>query len=699
MTKLGELQLKQSELRERGNALLNKTDRTEGETAELREATVAAQQLEIELRAAIVLEDEADKNAREASTDPEALELRQLTNRSNLGTILSAAVERRSTEGPEAELQQHHGLASNQVPLDLLRLRPEERALTPAPTNVETQQDQIVEPVFANAAGAFLGVYQPTVAAGDAVFPVLTSRPTVGGPHTDDTDVPETTGAFDSELLAPGRVQASFFWKRTSAARFPMMEPSLRISLNGGLGEKTSLDIVNGSNGLLNGTNLPNHNTSTLTTFANYISNFCFGRVDGRYATDQKMLRVLMGSATYGHAGSVYRSGTADFSALDSLMAKTGGVQVSAHVPAVSGNKQNSVIRLGMRRDMVQPLWNGVTIIVDEVTRSGKGEIEVTAVLLLATKIIRRRRFLQTANATRIRAGLALSLVENESLIVSVELRASEADDSPGTISGLILPIGRIAADRKEVFTPDSATFPAGGVRLLLEHQGREVMVFEPVATSDGYHIEAALPPTPEGVEAAELVKSGKRSALSVEFRALEAETVSQVREVRSALMSRRPRSFLRAHTNKREPSSEGASFDGGFEMALTAVEAMDAAEQLVDALLHESSRRNTDRRDSEARHASSRVYPDDGTNGYLNSETNPHHGNHRATSHVRLAARLKCARGIVATAPSTLDRGYRVIGRIAAALGLEPKARNPSSPKFYRATDHAHIIRRAWKQ
>ena len=47
--------------------------------------------------------------------------------------------------------------------------------------------------------------------------------------------------------------------------------------------------------------------------------------------------------------------------------------------------------------------------------------------------------------------------------------------------------------------------------------------------------------------------------------------------------LSKPPRSFLRAHTNKREPSSEGASFDGGFEMALTAAEALAAAGALVD--------------------------------------------------------------------------------------------------------------------
>ena len=77
--------------------------------------------------------------------------------------------------------------------------------------------------------------------------------------------------------------------------------------------------------------------------------------------------------------------------------------------------------------------------------------------------------------------------MENDKLIYAVELRASSTDDSPGTLSGLIVPIGRIAADRKEVFTPGSAVFPDGGVKLLLEHQGREVMAFEPVDGLDGY--------------------------------------------------------------------------------------------------------------------------------------------------------------------------------------------------------------------
>ena len=385
------IQIRQSELRASIRTLLDKSETTDVEKTELSSLRKEQDESEVKLREAISTEGVETTTKTEK---PEDRELVQLTERSNLGSILMAAVEHRATGGPELELQQHHGLSSNQIPLDLLRLRPEEtRGLTPAPTSTETLQDPIVQPVFADSAGAFLGVYQPTVDFGESVYPVLTSRPSVGGPYTDSTDVAETTGAFDSELLAPGRIQASFFWKRTDSARFPTMEASLRMALNSGLAEKSDFEIVNGAKGLLNGSNLANHNVSAVTTFANYLSQFAYGRVDGRYATDLSMLRVLMGAPTFSHCGTVYRSTDADFTALDSIMEKTSGVKVSAHVPAVASKRQNAVIRLGARRDLVQPIWNGVSIIVDEVTRSGKGEIEVTAVALLATQIIRAEGF------------------------------------------------------------------------------------------------------------------------------------------------------------------------------------------------------------------------------------------------------------------------------------------------------------------
>ena len=251
----------------------------------------------------------------------------------------------------------------------------------------------MVEPVFAMGDGAFLGIDRPVVDSGEAVYPVLTSRPTVGGPHSDSTDVAETTGAFDGAALSPERIQASFFWRRVDAARFKGMDASLRMALSESLREKLDYEAIRGTGGLLTGTVLANHDQAAGTTFAQYLSQFCYGRIDGRYAMEMADIRILTGAATYADMGVTYRAAEADDNALDKLAAMGGGVKVSAHVPAVSGNKQESVIRLGMRRDMVQPMWRGVAIIVDEVTRSGQGEIEVTAVMLMNTKVLRAAGF------------------------------------------------------------------------------------------------------------------------------------------------------------------------------------------------------------------------------------------------------------------------------------------------------------------
>ena len=128
--------------------------------------------------------------------------------------------------------------------------------------------------------------------------------------------------------------------------------------------------------------------------------------------------------------------------------------------------------------------------------------------------------------------------MQPEAVIFPVELREATAD-APARLVGTLLPIGRVAIDRREVFVPGSVQFPAAGVRLLLEHRGREVMRFTPIedAAAGEWRIDAALPDTPEGREAAALVQSGQRKGLSVEFFALPDKRVSQVREVRSAFV------------------------------------------------------------------------------------------------------------------------------------------------------------------
>ena len=391
MSPLQKLLVRQSEIREKINTLLGNDKRSEEQDGELVKLTTEGQKIEPEIRAAIIAAPDPEEAETVETGDAETRELRQLTEKANAGAIILAVTEKRNCLGAELELQQAHGLAENQIPISLLRVEQRAAGVTTAPTNVGTNQAEIVQPVFANGAGAYLGITRPTVAAGDSVFPVLSTRPDVGGPHSDSSDVPETDSTFDSDLLAPERIQASSVYRRVDAARFPTMDSALRMALNSGLEEKLDYEVLRGTEGLLTGSKLSNHNKSGETTHAQYLSQFCFARVDGRYAAEQSDIKVLMGSGSYAHAGSTYQA-TPHLSALDALMAKI-PVRVSAHVPDVASTKQNNVVRLGMRSDYVQPMWMGVTIIVDEVTGSGKGEIEVTAVLLTNTKILRSGGF------------------------------------------------------------------------------------------------------------------------------------------------------------------------------------------------------------------------------------------------------------------------------------------------------------------
>ena len=389
MTPTQKVALKISETRERLNVLLNKEDRSAEETGELDTLTAAMKGLEIEARAAIA----AEPNFVELPAgDGESKELRELAGMADLGVIMTNVVEHRAAEGREKEIQDHFKLAGNQIPLAMLRRESRAAGVTPAPSSVGTNQAEIIPDVFPDSMASFLNISTPTVGVGEVNYPVLSTSADVGVP-AENASQDETAGGFTANVLSPKRIQAAFFYSREDAGRFAGMDASLRMNLGDALSDKLDQQILNGSEGLFNGTKLPNHNVSAVTSYALYKSLFAFSRVDGKWASSVGDLKIVTGSATYAHAATQYRGNNADQSALDELMEQTAGVRVSAHVPAVVSSKQNSVIRLGSRMDAIAPIWEGVTLITDEVTLAKKGQIQITAIMLFNSKILRAAGF------------------------------------------------------------------------------------------------------------------------------------------------------------------------------------------------------------------------------------------------------------------------------------------------------------------
>ena len=119
-------------------------------------------------------------------------------------------------------------------------------------------------------------------------------------------------------------------------------------------------------------------------------------------------------------------------------------------------------------------------------------------------------------------------------------LECRDAAGSPGRLVGVILPVGRVAGDRPELFVGGGVTIPREGIALLPEHRSSTVVMrFDPIVASDGsLQVDHLLPDTPEGLALAASVRSGKTPGLSVEFHSLDEAQVQGVREVRQSLVT-----------------------------------------------------------------------------------------------------------------------------------------------------------------
>ena len=105
MLKSHRLQVEQSELREKINAALDRDDLTDAERAELDGFTKRAQQIETELRAALVSESH-ESETRAFSDDAEGREIRSLLDNLSISDYLSPATGGMPIEGRAREVNE-----------------------------------------------------------------------------------------------------------------------------------------------------------------------------------------------------------------------------------------------------------------------------------------------------------------------------------------------------------------------------------------------------------------------------------------------------------------------------------------------------------------------------------------------------------------------------------------------------------------
>ena len=126
MKKSAKLAIRASEIRTEANKL----EATEANAEKRRQLMGELETVEKEFREALTAEEAEQRSTPDPDgLTPEEREFRVVTSRASLGRLVDAVIDHRDIDGAEAEMQRHLGMASNQMPLDLL----ETRAVTPAP--------------------------------------------------------------------------------------------------------------------------------------------------------------------------------------------------------------------------------------------------------------------------------------------------------------------------------------------------------------------------------------------------------------------------------------------------------------------------------------------------------------------------------------------------------------------------------------
>ena len=340
--------------------------------------------------------------------DGEDRERAELRSRSRLSRYVGAALDGVPVTGAEAELSAAAG-CPGAVPLELFTRRsetrrngngdtPEARAVTPAPATTDENLAGIVPAIFDRSAAAWLGIEMPTVATGDAGYPVLSTSVT-GGVVAKSADAPETAGAFSVTMAQPRRISGAFRFTVEDAARLSGMEEALRQNIGSVLSDALDNQAVNGSgsgdgslNGLLNILTDPAAPAANAETFARYVA-AAAGHVDGLFAVDLAGIRQLVGVATYGHMAGAFRANEDSMTAEGWLSTRTGGVRTSRRISAPAGNIQQAIVRRANPagdRVAVMPVWEGLQLIRDPYTAAGKGEIVVTGLMLVGDVIVLR---------------------------------------------------------------------------------------------------------------------------------------------------------------------------------------------------------------------------------------------------------------------------------------------------------------------
>lgn len=399
MKRKAEIEARMSEIREAMNA----PDEPEN-AAEIRAEYV---KLEREWRE-LARKEAEDAGEPEGETgDAEDRERRELLEQVEFRNYLNAAASGRDVDGREAELNAALNVRSaggTVVPWEALAPMPdEERALAedrqdaltsaPASPDVNRTNRPIIPRVFAGGVADFLGIGMPSVGVGEQVYTYL-SAGAAPEQKAKDAAVDADAATFTPKTFAPLRLSARYKFRIEDLAVLAGMESALRGDLRMAMREAMDNQVLNGDgdapnvDGLLataaKGGLADVANPAAVVNAASLIESYA-SQVDGKFATTQAGIRMLIGAATYAKIVALVQG---DAYVFDRFTALT---RITSLMPAAAANVQQAIAvkRSAPGLYAVAPVWQGVELIRDPYTDAKSGQIAITAHALWNFGIVR----------------------------------------------------------------------------------------------------------------------------------------------------------------------------------------------------------------------------------------------------------------------------------------------------------------------
>ena len=411
MTPAQRLQLEQSEKRQRINELLGKEDMTAEERTELGTLTTRMQQIEPELRAAIVVESAENEQAeREASArgeddgqTPEERERAELRTKARVGDFIAAALKGRVVDGASAEFAAACGVGGG-IPMDLWE-EPERRqaehradAPTPAPSTVGVNLQPIRPAVFAPSVLPSLGVSMPRVASGTYAEGVITTSMTAGS-KAKGAAADSTAAAITVQTATPKRISARMSIRVEDIAAIGQanFEAALRMNIAQVMSAELDDQGLNGTGspssdliGMFERLTNPGSDPTQIAAWADFAA-IPADHVDGLWASSIRDVAMVVGVASYALSAKVFRGADDATSAAAYLEGPgSGGWRTNARMPAPASNVQAGIAYLKGRPGMltaVCPQWGSIQI-DDIYSGSAAGERYLTLHALLGDVIV-----------------------------------------------------------------------------------------------------------------------------------------------------------------------------------------------------------------------------------------------------------------------------------------------------------------------